>query len=404
MNFISFEKSMEILEENMPNPYVCKKVFLSEALGEVLAEDIVADFNSPSFPTAAMDGYAIKYIDQAMGKIKKAGINPAGADEIQELLPGTAIKTFTGSLMPKGSDTLIPIENVEENEEFIFIKKEVQKGENVREIGENFKEGELLIKKGTVLSFAQIGVLASLNIAQVEVFVAPIVGVLSTGSEILDVGEKQTKKSQIRSSNHFVLEALSKKEGAITIRHSLIKDDENSIKRALQELLQRCDIVVTTGGVSVGDFDFVKNILEEFEPEYLTKGVFIKPGQHIKIVKLGKKFIVALPGFAYSSTVTFILYAIPLIRAFFGKDYRLKYKRAILKHDFKKKTPNKTEFHAATLSLEDGKYFVDFSDKKSGTSAILTNMLGNVALVRIDTNQKELKKGDEVYILDMEDF
>ena len=403
MKFVPFDESIEALESSFEKPSLKEMVFLSDAIDRVLATDIVASFNSPAYPTSAMDGYAIRYEDLSLGKIKILGDNPAGSDVEDEIIGGTCIKTFTGSLMPKGADTLIPIENVEVEDGYIVIKEEVSFGQNVREVGENFKDGEVLIKAGTKLNFADIGVMASLNISQVEVFTKPIVGVLSTGSEILDVGDIQTKKSQIRSSNQFVLEALAKKEGARVFRHSLIGDDKDAIKEAMQNLLSSCDIVVTTGGVSVGDYDFVKLILEDLEPEYITKGVSLKPGQHIKIVKVGKKFIVALPGFPYSSTVTFILYVIPLIRSMMGFDGKLKYKKAILKNDFKKKT-QKTEFHAGDLSLENGEYFVDFSCKKSGTSAILTNMLGNVALVRVDVEQTELKKGDKVRILDMEDF
>ena len=404
MSFVLFDESMKALEESLETPKLKEKVFLSDALDRVVANDIVAKFNSPEFETSAMDGYAIKFEDMSMGRIKIVGDNPAGSEAPKEMMGGTCIKTFTGSLMPKGSDTLIPIENVEIEDDFIIIKEEVKKGANVREVGENFKKGEVLVKKGSTLSFAEIGVMASLNISKVEVFVKPVVGVLSTGSEILDVGETQTSEGQIRSSNQFVLESLVKKEGADAIRHSLMKDDKDAIKDALENLLSKSDIVVTTGGVSVGDYDFVKSILAEYEPEYITKGVLIKPGQHIKIVKLGKKFIVALPGFPYSSTVTFILYVVPIIRSLMGKNPELKYKKAIIEHDFKKKTNNKTEFHAGSLTLKDGKYFVDFSDKKSGTSAIMTNMLGSVALVKIDRDADDLAKGQEVDILDMGDF
>ncbi len=403
MKFVPFEESMEALRSSFEKPVLKEKVFLSEAMGRVLATDVVATFNSPAYPTSAMDGYAIKHEDLSLGKIKILGDNPAGSDVKDEVIGGVCIKTFTGSLMPSGADTLIPIELVEVEDEHIVIKEEVSFGKNVREVGENFKEGEALIEAGAKLNFADIGVLASLNISQVEVFVKPIVGVLSTGSEILDVGDIQTNDAQIRSSNQFVLESLAKREGAEVVRHSLIGDDKEAIKSAMQNLLSKCDIVVTTGGVSVGDYDFVKLILEDFEPEYITKGVSLKPGQHIKIVKVGKKFIVALPGFPYSSTVTFILYVIPLIRSMMGLSGELKYKNATLKSHFKKKT-NKTEFHAGSLSIEDGEYMIDFSCKKSGTSAILTNMLGTVALVRVDIEDRELKKGNKIKILDMGDF
>ncbi len=399
MNFINYKDSIEILKTSMENINPkSQKVFLSDSLGRVLANDIIANFNSPAYQTSAMDGYAIKHHNQKLKKLKISAYLPAGEETNSEVLEGECIKTFTGSLMSCGADTLIPIENVEVVDGYIIINKEVKKGFSVRDIGENFERGELLIPKGTTISYPQIGVMASLNISQVEVFQKPRVAVISTGSEIIDVGESPQNSSQIVSSNHFTIEAMCKEQGAEVVRVGVVGDDKQKIKAKILEGLNSCDIVVTTGGVSVGDYDFVKDIIKDFKPTYLLNGVKIKPGQHIKVVKVGQKYIFALPGFPYSSTITNFIYVVPLIKKMQGKNPNHKIIEAKLKEDFRKKS-KKEEFVACNLSYENGEFFADFKGKKNGTSAILTNMLGNVAIMQLGENEGNKKRGEVVTIL-----
>jgi molybdopterin molybdotransferase len=399
MAFMHFSKSMEILYGIDIKSFKKVKRYLVDSLGYVLAEDIIASYNSPEFPTSAMDGYAIKHKDLKLGRLKIIGINPAGEDSRDEVLDGTAIKTFTGSLMPKGSDTLIPIENVEVDGEYIVIKEEVPFGFSVREVGENFAKGDKLIPKGTKINFTEIGVMASLNIVSPLVYEKPRVAVLSTGSELLELGETQTKSSQIRSSNNYTIEAIIKKYGGEPIQLGCIGDSKENILNVLRDALNQSDIVVTTGGVSVGDFDFVKDVILELGCEVLFKGVRIKPGQHIMVARKDDKFIIALPGFAYSSTVTALVYLLPLIEKFQNlKEPSLKIVEATLLEDFKKRH-KKAEFTACRAILKDGNYFVDFKDKKSGTSAIMTNMLGDTALLITSQEDSSKSAGDRVKIL-----
>lgn len=369
-----------------------------EAQGYILAEDIIADHNSPEFPTSAMDGYAVRYEDLREGRLKIASINPAGSELQEEVEAGSCIKTFTGSLMPHGADTLIPIENVEVEGNEIVIKETVPRGFSVREIGENYAKGQTLIKAGTKLDFSQIGVLASLNIVHVSVYEKPTVAILSTGSELLDLGEMQTNDAQIRSSNNYVIEAIVRKYDAIPMQLGCIKDDKESITVAVAEALEKSDIVVTTGGVSVGDFDFVKDVIYELGCEVVFKGVRVKPGQHIMVARKEDRFIVALPGFAYSSTVMALVYVLPLIAKLQKGIYPLKKVKATLKEPFTKRA-KKEEFTACNISLEEGRYYVDFNDKKVGTSAILTNMLGSIALLETSEDESSKEAGDEVSVL-----
>ncbi len=173
-----------------------------------------------------------------------------------------------------------------------------------------------LFPKGDRDNFTHIGVMASLNIVSPLVYQKPKIAILSTGSELLELGETQTKSSQIRSSNNYTIEAIVKKYGGEAVQLGCIGDSKNTILNTIRDALDGNDIVVTTGGVSVGDFDFVKDVILELGCEVLFKGVRVKPGQHIMVARRDNKFIVALPGFAYSSTVTALIYLIPLIEKF----------------------------------------------------------------------------------------
>ena len=398
---ISYDESMKQLAELNVQTTAVEKLFLSSALGRILAEDVVAQENSPMYPTSAMDGYAILASDQDKKKIKvQKQDNPAGAQIVGEVIEGLCIKTFTGSLMPEGSDTLIPIENVTFEEGYIDINEKVPQGFAVRPIGESFKEGEILIKKGTKLGYAEIGVMASLNIVMAEVFIKPRVAVLSTGSEILDLGEAASHASQIRSSNNYTLAALAEQAGGEAVQLGIVKDDKTNITQGFLNALESADLIVTTGGVSVGDYDFVKDIIPALGAEVIYKGVKIKPGQHIMLAKKGQKFIIALPGFAYSSTVTFMLYVIPLIHRMLAQEASLPIIEATLTQAFIKRA-KKTEFTPCNLSFRHGRYEVDFENKKVGSSAILTNMLGACSLVVTAENSDSLNVGDKVNVINL---
>jgi molybdopterin molybdotransferase len=398
-NFISYDGSQNILNNLNLYTKTQEKLFLTNALGRVLAQDIIADHNSPEYPTSAMDGYAIRHEDQSLQNIKIIDKNPAGTVVESKVDKGVCIKTFTGSLIPQGADTLIPIENVTVKDDKIIITKEVPFGFATRDIGENYKKDEVLIKKGTIIGFAEVGVLASLNIAQVLVFVQPTVAIASTGSEILDLGEQQTNDAQIRSSNHLTIEALCKKAGARTIQMGIVKDDIDSITHLMQTGLENADILVTTGGVSVGDYDFVQDVIKEkLQADVLFHGVTIKPGMHILVAKKENKLIIALPGFAYSSTVCAILYVLPMIYKLEGANKQLPIVKARINQDFPLKM-NKTIFTACNVVYKDNEYHINFEGKKQGTSAILTNMLESPALLIQKQNSKDIKANDLVDIV-----
>ena len=403
MKLLSYETSVNMLNLLTINSTRSENVALSSSLGRTLAIDIVAEFNDPQFPTASMDGYAIRHEDLDLDSISILGDNPAGHDEVRKIKSGECIKTFTGSMMPSGADTLIQIENVSVNGAKISIDEKVPFGNAVRPIGEGYKTDDILIKKGTKIGFAQIGVMAGLNTVMVKVAIRPRVAVISTGSEILDLGVNSDNSAQIRSSNNYTLAALFEQAGAEVIQLGTVGDDKQNIMDTFQNALSSADILVSTGGVSVGDYDFVKDIVPSLGCEVVFKGVAIKPGKHILVAQKNDKFVFALPGFAYSSTVTSILYVLPLISRMLGKEFSYKIIEAKLNENFTKRS-KLTEFTACNLKILDGEHFVDFENKKVGSSAILTNMLENSALMVTGEDDGNLEKGTFVHVILLDIF
>lgn len=396
---ISYETSQNMISLLSMGNIRSERIFLSSALGRVLAEDIVADEDYPTHPTSAMDGYAIIHSDlEALDSLEIQGDNPAGAEKIADVTSGICIKTFTGSLMPGGSDTLIPIENVRVDGDRIIITKPVPYGFATRPVGESYRCGEVLISKGTKLGFAEIGVLAGINRVMIRVVQRPRVGIIATGSEILDIGESASHAGQIRSSNSYTLQALVDSLGGESVQMGIVGDNKSAIMERFEEAMHSCDIIVSTGGVSVGDYDFVKHIVPALGAEVIFKGVNIKPGQHVMVAQRREKFIVSLPGFAYSSTVTFILYAAPLLARMMGRENPYEPIEATLKVPFSKRS-NKSEFTACNLCFEDGRYWVDFEGKKTGSSAILTNLLGNAGLMICGEEDGDLEAGTLVRVI-----
>jgi len=403
MNLLAYETSQDMLDLLKVNSKRVENVALNASLGRVLAKDIVAEFNDPQFPTASMDGYALLHSDLDLASITILGDNPAGSDETRVVKSGECIKTFTGSRMPEGTDTLIQIENVSVDEGVISIDEKVNFGSSVRPIGEGYKSGDILIKKGTKIGFAEIGVMAGLNVVMVSVALKPRVAVIATGSEILDLGVNSSNPSQIRSSNNYTLAALFEQAGAEVVQLGTVGDDKESIMEQFENALASADILVSTGGVSVGDYDFVKDIVPRLGANVVFKGVAIKPGKHILVAQRGEKFVLALPGFAYSSTVTSILYVLPLISKMLGREKSYVSVEAKLSEDFSKRS-RLTEFTGCNVVVEDGEYFVNFEGKKVGSSAILTNLLNSSALMVTGAEDGNLEKGTFVNVILLESF
>ncbi|MCR6575485.1 molybdopterin molybdotransferase MoeA [Campylobacter insulaenigrae] len=388
---ISYDESLKILHKHIQAYEKVEKISLTECLNRILAVDIIALHNHPKFPTSAMDGYAIKF-DNQDENLKIIGEVPAGIFPTFNVKDQECVKTFTGSLMSDGSDTLVPIEKVEIKDDILIIKEKVNKGFAVRKVGESYKEGEILLKKGIKISYSEIALLAELGYFHISVFIKPIVGILSSGNEIKDLGESLDHPAQIRSSNHVAIANMAKKLHCQTRIFPLLKDDKENTQNTLRQALNSCDILITTGGVSMGDFDFLKQAIKDYE--IIIDKVDVKPGKHIKIAKFENKFIFALPGFPYSAMVIFNLYVRELLNVWLLQETDYKF-QAFLSEDYKKKSSH-LEFIACNIEFKNGKIFANLKGKKEGSSAIINNLNHKAALL---IAKDDLKEGNLVDII-----
>lgn len=396
MSKLSFDASLQEIQKLDLEPKGYENVSILDAHGRVLAKDITACEDNPTQMMAAMDGYGIRHCDQELN-LPIASVNPAGSKR-KVLEAKSAIKTFTGAPMPQGSDTLVPIENVAVTSGTISIKKPVTKGFATRDAAELYAKGDLLLQKGVQLGYAEIGVLSGLNKAFVPVLQKPKVAIVSSGSEILDIAQNQTDPSQIRSTNHIVMHVLAKRVGANVVQLGTVSDDKELLANTLQDALDSSDIVVSSGGVSVGDYDFTKEIVQDhLGCEILFHGVVIKPGQHLLLAKKGKKLILGVPGFAYSATVTFLLYFDQILQKY-GYESYFETIKADIEHSYEKKQKGKRAFVAVNCKYIDNGYYVNLEGKKTGSSALLTNLLDGACLMELSEDCTALQKGDTVIV------
>jgi len=394
MSLMSYEKSLELLHSHMPKYEKVEKIALTECLGRILAEDIKAPHNHPQLPTASLDGYAFKFQNN-LNSLKVLGSVKAGFMSEFKVDAKTCVKTFTGSLMSEGSDTLIPVENVLIKKDEIIIQKPVDKGFGVRNVAESYTKGELLLEKGTKLDYSELALLAELGFFHISVFIKPVIGILSSGDELKDLGESLENPAQIRSSNHIALASLAQKLGCESRIFPLCKDEKSAVSKALANALKTCDILLTTGGVSMGDFDFLKSALKQYE--ILIDKVAIKPGRHIKIAKSDEKFIIALPGFPYSAMVMFNLYVREIINSYLlsAKTHIFK---AFFRGSFEKKS-SLLEFIPCKLSFENAKIFAELKPNFQSSSAVLNKLNHQGALVCVQKDKLENEDLVDVFLM-----
>ena len=395
-DFMSYADSLKILKDTINAWEKVEKVAITDALDRNIAYDVKAAENYPAKPVSAMDGYAFAFKD-GLNELELITDLPAGSDKGLHIEGSKCVKTFTGSLMSEGTDTLVPVENVEVSGSKIIIKKSVPKGFAVRAVGESYKKGEILIKKGTRLTYAEIALLAELGVFHVSVFIRPRVAILATGSEIKDLGEPLDSPAQIHSSNHVGIAMQIRKMGAEPIICEIVRDKAELVEKAIINALKTADILVTTGGISMGDYDFVKGALNE-NFSLIIEGAAIKPGRHIRVAKSGDKYIFALPGFPYSAMVMCVLYVRVLINTWFSQEEPKL--TAIMDEDYKKRSPF-LEFTAVNLENRDGKIFVNLNGKKFGSSAIVNNLTNEAALLIIPKETEFIAKGEVVEVLKM---
>lgn len=401
---ITYTQALQILNHQDITPLGITRVFLHDALGRILAKDIIATSNMPTHPLSNMDAYAInsKFKDCKTFTILQE--NPAGNKEIPTLPLDKpyAIKTFTGAPIPHNADIIIPIEYAITCNNTLSPTQIPHINQFIRKIGDNYKKGEILLTKGTLLNANHIGLLASLNCVFVEVFERVKVGILVSGNELLELGENMQSCTQTYNANGHLLYAKIKELGGIAKLYPILKDNENCIKDSIICALKECDLVLSSGGASVGDYDFITAFCKQRESEIIFKGVQIKPGQHITYARFNNKPFFALPGFPNSTLVTFEIFAKIILKKLSGANFSQTLIQAKLKEKITK-NDTRLELRVCNVRNENGSFNIDFIGKKDFQSAILNNFTpldrAKTGLCILDCN-KEIGDIVEVILLD----
>ena len=377
-----------------------ERVPLGQALGRVLTEDVVSRINNPPLDNSAMDGYAViaKDIESATPE------NPVKLEVVEEiaagytakgtLKPGQTMRIMTGAPIPPGADAVLMQEDTQKDGNAILCLDKADVAENIRRAGEDVKIGEGVIKKGTTLSPAHIGMLAVIGRSQIAVSQRPTVSILSTGDEILELDETP-QGPQIFNSNGHMLAAQIKSAGGIPIYLGIAKDTEKDLMEKFEWAL-KADIVVSSGGVSVGDYDLVKSSLQKMGQDMLFWKVAMKPGKPLAFGRIGKTPIFGLPGNPVSSFVSFEQFVRPSLRKVLGcSDLSHKTVQAKLTRTINKK-PGRLHFLSSIVSWADGEYTVTPAGEQG--SGILKSAANANGLLIFPLEAEEIKQGQEVAV------
>jgi len=290
---------------------------LDRALGRILAEDLVAGLTMPRWPNSAMDGFALRRAEVGAEQGLPVSQHVAAGTEPEPLQPGTAARIFTGAPVPPGADTVVMQEHCRTASGRVVIERLPEAGANVRGAGEDFRAGDVLLGAGTVLRAPHIGLAASAGCAAVPVRARPRVALVITGNELVPPGEPLTG-GQIHESNGHLLCALVEQLGALPATVHAVADDREATETALRDAAAAADLVVTSGGVSVGEADHVRGALTSVG-ELALFGVAVKPGKPVAFGRVGATPLLALPGNPVSLFVTFALFGAPLLRRLQGR-------------------------------------------------------------------------------------
>ena len=381
-------------------------VTLEACDGRVLAQEIKADHDVPPFDRSPYDGFAIKSADTWGGSkdtpITLDIIEAIGAGDValRELASGQAIRIMTGAQLPLGADAIIMLELVKEQltngTPQIVIKREVTLGDNISRQGEDTKKGTVLIEKGDVITPGVKAILATFGYAKVEVVKQPRVGVLATGSELLDP-DQALVPGKIRNSNAYMVMSQLKKAGAIPINLGKLADNLELSFKAVKEALDEVDVLITTGGVSVGDFDFLPVIYERLGATVLFNKIAMRPGSVTTVASLGGKILFGLSGNPSACFVGFELYAAPYLQALQGKTKKyMQRTKARLAADFPKPNPF-TRFVRSRVEFEDG--MVKARPVGLDKSNVVTSLAWANALTVLPGGTRGYREGDLVDLL-----
>lgn len=385
---ISVKDAIEKIKNTTEKGSVCR-ININEALNHTLAKEILSPISMPPFNQSAMDGYAIHIHKDPtyalIGEIK------AGDTSKFDLQPGQAIRIFTGGAVPNGANAVVKQEIVIRKDNTISISEPIKIDANIRPIGEQVQQNDLAFKKGTFLNAGAIGYLATLGLTEVEVYKKPRITIIATGNELTKPGQK-LDLGKIYESNTFMLQAALKSTG-FEANILTVEDDYDATRNTIQNALNKSDALILTGGISVGDYDFVSDALNEIGVQNIFYKVKQKPGKPLYYGKLNKKAIFALPGNPAAALSCFYIYVLSALNGMMGNENGgLKSIQLSLKSTYKK-SPNLTHFLKGKMEGNE----VEILPAQS--SAMLSSFVRANCIVVAEEEKEEWNMGDTVNTL-----
>lgn len=373
---------------------------LEDVLGCVLVEDLVAAADIPAFANSAMDGYAVRAVEARAGdRLALVGEVAAGAAPDREVGPGEAVRIMTGAPVPDGADAIVPVEVADEDGGAVVVRAAPTPGAHVRLPGEDVRAGEVLLRAGRVLGPADVGMCAAVGRAVVRVRPRPRVVVLATGDELLEPGEAD-RPGAVRDSNSWSLTALARESGVPATRARLVRDDREALRAAITDLIREADVLVTTGGVSAGRYDYVKVVLDELGDVRATK-VGMQPGmpQAFGFLEAADGRRVAcfgLPGNPVSAYVSFEVFVRPALRRLAGRTDLTRARVTAVLEEEVRSPADKVSFLRVRLR-RDG---ADWRARPTGAqgSGILRSLVDADGLAEVAAEQTSVPSGEALTV------
>jgi len=366
-----------------------ERVAIGEAVGRVLAADMRATAELPAFSTSAVDGFAVRAVDAGQ-TLRVIGESAAGRPFAGGVDRGTAARILTGGVLPDGADTVVMVEDVRLAGDAVTVPGDLRAGSNFHRPGADVKAGELVLGAGTQLGAAELGLAAALGFAEVEARRRPRVALLSTGDELVEVGRKPGP-GQITDSNRWALLAALREAGVEVRILGIGPDEPQALRRLVLEALGAADVLVTSGGVSVGTHDLVKPLLESLGTVHVGR-VKLKPGKPFTFATFpAGKLAFGLPGFPVSSLVTFEVFVRPALRKMQGFSQLQRPTLPVRIGYDARATADRTEYQRVTLRREGAELVADTTGSQS--SSRLLSLAGAHAFVRIAPGDEGIKAG-----------
>ncbi|HEV8427970.1 MAG TPA: gephyrin-like molybdotransferase Glp [Pyrinomonadaceae bacterium] len=398
---ISVAEAIQIVRQQIQR-LSAEQVALEEVLGRVLAQDVVADSDLPPFDRSQMDGYAVRAEDvkTAPAQLRIVGESAAGRGWHNQLEEGQAVRIMTGAPIPTGADSVQQVELTHElkDRSVVELLETVELGKSIVKRGSETRAGEVVLNAGTTINAAMMAVLAAFGYAKVEVIRKPRVAVLATGTELVSV-DQTPGQDQIRDSNNYSISSYAALAGAKVERMPLTGDETSLLKKQIAAAAERCDVIVTSGGVSMGVYDVTKTALNELDAEIFFERVALRPGKPTVFARLPNgTFVFGLPGNPVSVAVTFNLFARTALLAMQGAaDPTLQRETAALAKSVKG-TPDRESYLPAQLTTNDDAELIAFPLKWGGSSDFVAFAL-TTALAVVPANVKTVEAGSLVTVL-----